>query len=51
MNAVGKVAAQAGVKVRVYIPYGESYLPYALSQVRKNPQILWWVIRDALLAK
>jgi proline dehydrogenase len=51
MNAVRKVAAQAGVKVRVYIPYGESYLPYALSQVRKKPQILWWVMRDALIAK
>ena len=51
MNAVRKVAAQAGVKVRVYIPYGESYLPYALSQVRKKPQILWWVIRDAAISK
>ena len=50
MNAVRKVAAKAGVKVRVYIPYGESYLPYALSQVRKKPQILWWVMRDALVA-
>lgn len=51
MNAVRKVADKAGVKVRVYIPYGESYLPYALSQVRKKPQILWWVMRDALIAK
>ena len=51
MNGVRKVAAQAGVKVRVYIPYGESYLPYALSQVRKKPQILWWVMRDTLIAK
>lgn len=50
MNAVRKVAAQAGVKVRVYVPYGESYLPYALSQVRKKPQILWWVMRDALIS-
>jgi hypothetical protein len=51
MNAVRKVAAKAGVEVRVYIPYGESYLPYALSQVRKKPEILLWVVRDALLAK
>lgn len=51
MNAVRKVADNLGVKVRVYVPYGESYLPYALSQVRKKPQILWWVMRDALIAK
>jgi proline dehydrogenase len=51
MNAAIKVARKAGVKVRVYLPYGESYLPYALSQVRKNPQILWWVIRDASISK
>lgn len=51
MNAVRKVAAKAGVKVRVYIPYGESYLPYALSQVRQKPQILWWVMRDTLISR
>jgi proline dehydrogenase len=51
MNAVRKVADKVGVKVRVYVPYGEAYLPYALSQVRKKPQILWWVMRDVLIAK
>lgn len=34
--------------VRVYVPYGYAWLPYALSQVRENPRIAWWVLRDAL---
>lgn len=37
INAVRKVADKAGIKVRVYIPDGESYLSYALLPVRKNP--------------
>jgi proline dehydrogenase len=32
--------------VRVYVPYGKAYLPYALSRVRNNPRILWWLARD-----
>jgi hypothetical protein len=39
MNAVRKVAAQAGVKVRVYIPYGESYLSDA-PQSAKAPSFV-----------
>jgi proline dehydrogenase len=34
--------------VRVYVPYGHAWLPYALKQVRENPRIAWWVVRDAL---
>jgi proline dehydrogenase len=44
-----RTARQLGVPVRVYVPYGEAWLPYAFSQVRKNPRILWWVTRDAVL--
>lgn len=49
-NAVMRVADEMGVKVRLYVPYGEAYAPYALSQVRKKPQILWWIIRDTLIS-
>ena len=45
-----KAANRLGVKVRVYIPYGDAYLSYALSQVRRNPRILWWLARDAMKA-
>jgi proline dehydrogenase len=32
--------------VHVYVPYGKSYLPYAISRMRKNPRVLWWLLRD-----
>ena len=32
--------------VHVYVPYGETYLPYAISRVRQNPRVLWWLLRD-----
>ncbi len=41
-------ARELGVGVRVYVPYGETYLPYALSQVRRRPRVLWWLVKDAL---
>jgi CelD/BcsL family acetyltransferase involved in cellulose biosynthesis len=50
MRRVLKQIEGLGVKVRVYIPYGESYLPYALSQIRRRPRILWWLARDAAKA-
>ncbi len=49
-KAVLRAVKDLAVPVRVYVPYGEAWLPYRLSQVRKNPRILWWVLRDALLA-
>ncbi|RZI43751.1 GNAT family N-acetyltransferase [Herbaspirillum sp. HC18] len=45
-----QVARQLGVSVRIYVPYGEAYLPYALSQLRRKPQILWWLLRDSVTA-
>jgi proline dehydrogenase len=41
-----RVAAKLGVSVRLYVPYGEAWLPYALSQARANPRVLWWAARD-----
>jgi len=46
-RAVLKVARDLAVKVRYYLPYGHAWLPYALGQARRNPRILWWVLRDA----
>jgi proline dehydrogenase len=31
---------------RIYIPYGAAYLPYALSRLRQNPRIAWWLLKD-----
>lgn len=46
-RSVLKVARELGVPVRYYLPYGHAWLPYALRQARRDPRILWWVLRDA----
>jgi len=32
------LARELGVPVRVYVPYGKAWLPYAISQIRDNPR-------------
>lgn len=39
------------VPVRFYVPYGHAWLPYAMSQIRKNPRILWWMARGAFSSR
>jgi len=46
-RSVLKVSRDLGVPVRYYLPYGHAWLPYALRQARRDPRILWWVLRDA----
>jgi proline dehydrogenase len=48
-NASLRIAASMGVRARVYVPYGYGWLPYSLSQLRQNPKILWWMLKDAML--
>jgi proline dehydrogenase len=31
---------------RLYLPYGNAWLPYALSRFRPRPRTLWWFARD-----
>ncbi len=45
------IAHSMSVPVRFYIPYGHAWLPYSLSQARRNPRILWWTMRDMLFAR
>jgi proline dehydrogenase len=47
-NCAG-VAKALGVPFRVYIPFGFPSLPYDIWQARTRPQIIGWVLRDALL--
>ena len=42
------LAREFGVATRVYLPYGEAYLPYCLSQLKRNPRMAWWLLRDAV---
>jgi len=46
-----RVAREAGVPVRVYVPYGHAWLPYLLSQARQHPRVVWWLCRDLLLGR
>lgn len=43
-----RVAKPLCVKVRLYVPYGYAYIPYAISQVIRRPAIAGWVLRDLL---
>jgi proline dehydrogenase len=41
-----EVARRLNVPVRLYIPYGHAWLPYALRAAVKNVSILRWILRD-----
>ncbi len=43
-----EVARELPVPVRVYVPYGYAWLPYALSQAARHPAVLWWLLADLL---
>ncbi len=43
-----KLAKSLGASVRVYVPYGAAYLPYALGKLKHNPRMAWWLLRDFL---
>lgn len=48
------LAGEFKVPVRIYIPFGIAWRPYAISKAAQNPRIVWWVLRDAcqgMLAK
>lgn len=46
-RAAVEVARRRGVAVRFYVPFGEAYLPYCLSQARRHPVLLWQLLKDA----
>lgn len=45
-----KVASELNVPVRVYVPFGHGWLPYSLTQARRNPRMFWWLFQDLLTA-
>ena len=51
LDAPASVAADHGVPMRIYLPFGRGYVPYALSQIYRRPVILWWLARDAALGR
>jgi proline dehydrogenase len=49
-EGVLKATRALNVRVRFYVPYGHAWLPYALRQAVRKPQILWWLLRDGFIA-
>lgn len=47
-RAAVAAARRAGVPVRVYVPYGQAWLPYALGQVLRQPRRWPTVVGDAV---
>ena len=41
--------AHLGVPVRIYLPYGETYLPYGISMMLRRPEVAYWIVRDLAL--
>jgi proline dehydrogenase len=46
MTASLEWARENGAAVRIYVPYGKGYLPHAVSQLRRNPRFIWWILKD-----
>jgi proline dehydrogenase len=46
---VDRVAKPLNVTVRLYVPYGYAYLPYALSEAKKHPVIFARFFKDLLI--
>ncbi len=48
VRACMEVARSLKVPVRVYVPYGKAWLPYAMRRGVRDPKIAWYLVRDAL---
>ncbi len=46
MTGAVRVAEAAGVPSRIYIPYGDAWLPYSLARAARKPEVLIWFARD-----
>jgi proline dehydrogenase len=51
LKATIQVAREMNAPVRLYVPYGNAWVPYCLSQIRKRPRILWWIAQDAIFGR
>ena len=48
MQGPSEIARRLKTPVRVYIPYGYAWLPYALSAAFKNVSVLRWILKDVV---
>ncbi len=47
-RALQKWLADNGYRIRVYVPYGENWLPYTLRRFRERKENLFFVLKDIL---
>jgi proline dehydrogenase len=38
-------AKENGIKVRLYIPFGKGYIPNAIGLLKRNPRLVWVILR------
>jgi proline dehydrogenase len=50
LQPVLRVASEFNVPVRIYVPYGFSWMPYHLSNI-ETPWVYWWFARDLLFGR
>ena len=51
VDAAMREGLKYGVNARLYLPYGEAWLPYSVSRAYKNPIFLYWLARDLILGR
>jgi len=47
-SEVAQALAAGGERVRLYLPFGRDWWPYAVRRIGENPQSGWWLARSAL---
>ena len=48
IEAARREGERFGARARLYIPYGEAWLPYSLKRAFRNPKTFYWLARDLL---
>lgn len=48
-RALLTIARKHSIPVRIYIPFGVAWRPYAVSKAIERPRILWWIVRDSIV--
>ncbi len=51
ISAALREGTRHGAGARVYIAYGEAWLPYSMKRAFRNPKTFYWLVRDLLLGK
>lgn len=50
-RATTRVARELGVPVRLYVPFGPGWIPYAIDKALGRPYLVSWMLKDALAGR